>query len=315
VPLDSTVAPSIPITKNMVVKPVAASPEKVSLVGPFNISLQQNLYSAVWDTSEKLFTPNATCHGSNCIWESFDTIGFCSYCEDRTSDVTPNGCVMSFDYSDWDNFARKYEKSHNMTDIFNTTQYPDTNHDILFPIEHNCSLSFDALGLENFVHNEKLLMNVGAPRSGDDFRPHSLQYPLEIIWPLENDTFFVHQYQRWDSNASYDSVPCSKYRGIAKELSPASFMRLGYLKVDARDLTKVSLMSSTSPPDPRITASLNIKEAQVCSLNPCVKQLSVSNSNGAVTFQKHKETYGYFTPNATENYCFFDASIPEADEI
>lgn len=147
-------------------------------------------------------------------------------------------------------------------------------------------------------------------KEGLDLGPEYLQYPAQVIWPLEsNESTFSLLLGNWvNSIYSTPETPCGKYMGIAKDLSSSSFIRFGYAKLDTRDLVKTPLITDKNPPSPRITASMNVKEAQVCSLNPCVKRISVSVDNGVTNFQELQSSYGYFSPNASSSYLGFNCT-------
>jgi hypothetical protein len=63
--------------------------------------IQPYLLGTLWDSLNSIFTPEPNCPTSNCTWEPFDTIAFCSYCEDLTQNAVIKGCETTFDQSDW----------------------------------------------------------------------------------------------------------------------------------------------------------------------------------------------------------------------
>lgn len=274
--------------------------------GAFNFSLQRSLLRAVWDSSDQLFIPEATCPTANCTWEPFDTLSFCSYCEDQTQNLNQEGCSISFDHNDWNNFVHAYEESHNITDFYNGSQYRATQNDNYhfeeLQVNRSCSMKFGGFGLERFNHSENIAMQTnyysdwvdGKPQDG--IQPTELYYPIELIWPLEDDkSGFLWTTTGQDSNST---PPCDKYMGVAEGLSPSAFMRFGSARLVSDENTRPATARDASDTETR--TNLVVQEAHVCSLNPCVKRLSVSVNQGAITSRENRTMHGYFSPNTTD---------------
>lgn len=92
----------LPSTDNLE-QPVINIADKVNQV-PFNPDggFYSQAMSVAWSDSDPLrfFTHNPACPGAQCKWGPFETLSFCSSCENRAKDVILGGCNTGFNRSE-----------------------------------------------------------------------------------------------------------------------------------------------------------------------------------------------------------------------
>ncbi|KAI1363073.1 hypothetical protein F5Y08DRAFT_354771 [Xylaria arbuscula] len=226
--------------------------------------LHRRFTAVLWDTSNETESfATAQCSTGNCTWGNFETLAFCTSCQDRTSDVKMPDITLSWNSSVAQQAVKtRYSSlisnySFQVPGDFASTEY----YDYIFTIEAEFWMS----------------------KSSDCVAISGINYPRHLVW-------LSHPGYKTFIRFANDAFLNNGFIANSSE-----FARWQSFRIPTLGIWHVELETK----DHESLKRLSVKQASSCDLTLCVKEHSFSISNGVPKMGVLGERYGSWYSNVT----------------
>ncbi|KAI0514514.1 hypothetical protein F5B22DRAFT_656736 [Xylaria bambusicola] len=233
--------------------------------------LQGRLAGAVWDSSSEAESfVTEQCLTGNCSWDHFESLAFCAPCQERADDIKLSDSTLS-----WNSSVAQLV-------IENGAAGGSSG----YSLHKNISLH---LPLDLALGNAKYELSVETEFFLDRIKPELCVAPRRISYP--GHFFTVHRtgYMKFEEMAEVAWLN----DGALANLS--GFTRWQSYKLPILRFHHIQFEIKNQHEQARIS----VKNANSCDLTPCIKNYSLSISNGVPTMDVVSERYGSWYYNIT----------------
>ncbi|KAI8952593.1 hypothetical protein F4801DRAFT_599768 [Xylaria longipes] len=246
---------------------------KSYLAGPPYVTvaeLQNRLVATLWDpTNEAESFATAHCSTGNCTWEEFESLAFCTSCQNKTSGIELSDTTLF-----WNRSVAQQAQDAISQDLFGQS----------YPVEKPFSLHMPADFPCDIDSNLTIVAEVFASHSGRYIYASDISYPRHLFGTSSSDI----------DDASFDYRGVNVYKdGFPLNLSDFSKWQSRRLPILRFCHVELESVGHDGP------ESLSARQATLCYLTPCVKRYSFSISNGIPILNTLGERYGSWYFNAT----------------
>ncbi|KAI0549841.1 hypothetical protein F4679DRAFT_544869 [Xylaria curta] len=230
-------------------------------------NIQNRLAATIWDLSDEATSfATAQCPTGNCTWGEFESLAFCTSCQNKTTDITLSGADLSWDLSPAQQIAINYSDPYDLLEkVFSLNSSADFPCKILYP-EH--------------VINGALYIS----RSKHYAYPGHMSYPRHV---------FLTDADSYGASLRQDRIAFLQKNGV--RLNSSDFSKWQSHRFPLLKFCHIELEST----DDNDLERISVRQATACHLEPCVKRYSFSVLNGIAMLDTLGERYGFWYVNAT----------------
>ncbi|KAJ2992302.1 hypothetical protein NUW58_g2210 [Xylaria curta] len=239
------------------------------------LNLKSRFTATLWDTlneTERFAT--AQCPTGNCTWENFESLAFCTSCQNKTSGLELSDITLSWSGS----VAQQAQNEGRYVSFVN-------KYFLLHPtVDFPCN--FAAYGYDPNI-------TATISKSKDYSYASSIIYPRHLFG-VSSATW--EDWLRGDFRPPKDGFPANS----------SNFLKWQSRRLPLLRFCHAELESEGYDGPERISA----RQATLCNLTPCVKNYSFSISNGVPTMDVVGERYGSWYFNTSDYLGLWWADVP-----
>ncbi|KAI0185093.1 hypothetical protein EV127DRAFT_503359 [Xylaria flabelliformis] len=239
-------------------------------------NIENRMAASIWDLSDEA-TSFATpqCPTGNCTWEEFESLAFCTSCQNKTSDIKLSGASLSWDSSSTQQMPMKY-----VNPILDMYDLPEKGH-LHLSADFPCR-----------IYNHDLIISGKLYTSGSKHvYPGHMSYPRHVfLTDVDSYGAFLRQGRiafLLKDGVRLNSSDDSKWQSYRLPL-----LKFCHIELERADHDGIERIS--------------VRQATACHLEPCIKRYSFSVSNGIPMLDTLGERYGFWYVNATTLKYFND---------
>ncbi|KAI1736969.1 hypothetical protein F4680DRAFT_460729 [Xylaria scruposa] len=234
--------------------------------------IQNRMAATIWDLSDEATSfATAQCPTGNCTWGEFESLAFCTSCQNKTTDIELLGANLSWDSSTAQQMAINYS---------DPTQDKYYLPDKAFSLHPSADFPCKIFRPDHIIIGrlDKSIL------SKNHVYPRHMTYPRHV---------FLTDVDSYDASLRQDRIDFLLKNGV--RLNSSDFSKWQSHRLPTLKFCHIELERADHNDLERIL----VRQATVCHLEPCVKRYSFSVLNGIAMLDTLGERYGFWYVNAT----------------